>query len=202
MRNIRPIFSIIAAALCLSLFTQCCDEKHAGGASSIGRNIDLDSIGGIRVVYFDIDTVMYRYKFALDINKEMIGKENKIIATLNSKRRGIEEEVAQFEYRCNTRTFPNEQAFINERDEIMRKEQDYIKLRDELYSQLEKENQARGKELRDSIGNFIQEYNKIKGYDFILTKIGDNIFYANQTLDITQEIVDGLNRRYRSRMRP
>ena len=145
---------------------------------------------------------MYRYKFALDINKEMIKKEAKISATLNSRRKRIEEEVAQFEYRCNTRTFIDEESFIRERDEIMRKEQDFIKLRDELYSELERENQARGKELRDSISNFVLEHNKEKEYDFILTKIGDNIFYANQALDITQDIVDGLNRRYKAKIRP
>ena len=202
MKNIRPLFSFIAAALCLSLFTQCCDEKHSGGASCAGREINIDSLNGIRIVYFDIDTVMYRYKFALDINKEMIKKEAKISATLNSRRKRIEEEVAQFEYRCNTRTFIDEESFIRERDEIMRKEQDFIKLRDELYSELERENQARGKELRDSISNFVLEHNKEKEYDFILTKIGDNIFYANQALDITQDIVDGLNRRYKAKIRP
>ena len=132
----------------------------------------------------------------------MIKKEAKISATLNSKRKRIEEEVAQFEYRCNLRTFIDEESFIRERDEIMRKEQDFIKLRDELYSELERENQARGKELRDSISNFVLEHNKEKEYDFILTKIGDNIFYANQALDITQDIVDALNRRYKAKIRP
>ena len=202
MRNIKPLLTILAAVLCTLLFTQCDNKKHAGGASCAGREINLDSINGIRIVYFDIDTVMYRYKLAIDINKEMISKEARISATLDSKRKRIEDEVAQFEYRCNTKTCTDEQSFIREREKIMRKEQEYIKLRDELFSELERENQARLKELRDSISNFVFEHNKIKGYDFILTKIGDNIFYANQALDITQDIVDGLNKRYRVKMRP
>ena len=89
-----------------------------------------------------------------------------------------------------------EEQFIEERDKIIKKEQEFVKLRDELYMQLESENMARSKELRDSINSYILEHNQTKGYDFILTKIGDNILYANSTLDITMEIVEGLNKRY------
>ena len=65
--------------------------------------------------------------------------------------------------------------------------------------QLESENMARSKELRDSINNYILEHNKTNGYDFILTKIGDNILYANSAFDITDEIVKGLNKRYKKK---
>ena len=108
MKNTRPLFTIIAATLCLSLFTQCCGDKHATDINCTGREINLDSLNGIRIAYFDIDTVMYRYNFALDINKETIKKEAKISSTLNAKRRTIEKAIAQFEFRCNTRTFINE----------------------------------------------------------------------------------------------
>jgi outer membrane protein len=46
------------------------------------------------------------------------------------------------------------------------------------------------------VNNYIKIYNTTKGYDYILTKIGDNILYANKALDITQDIIDGLNSRY------
>ena len=51
--------------------------------------------------------------------------------------------------------------------------------------------------MRDSITNFIKEYNATKGYDFILTRVGDEILYANEAYDITEEIVEGLNQRYK-----
>ena len=147
----------------------------------------------------NLDTVMYRYGFALDINKEIISKETRLNNTLDSKRKRLEEEVAEFEYKCNAKLLANEEQFIEERDKILKKEQEYINLREELYMQLESENMARSKELRDSINNYILEHNKTKGYDFILTKIGDNILYANSTFDITDEIVKGLNKRYKKK---
>ncbi len=49
-------------------------------------------------------------------------------------------------------------------------------------------------QLQDSVQNYIKEYNKSKGYDAILFKAAG--VYFNPALDITDEIVEGLNARY------
>lgn len=196
MRNIKPLLLTFFAAMCIILFTQCSGETKVQNGTKSNCTINIDSIKGLKIVYVNLDTIMYRYEFALDINKEMISKEARISATLDGKRKKLEEEIADFEYRCNAKLLATEEQFIEERDKIIKKEQEFVKLRDELYMQLESENMARSKELRDSINSYILEHNQTKGYDFILTKIGDNILYANSTLDITMEIVEGLNKRY------
>ena len=196
MRNIKPLLLTFFAAMCIILFTQCCGETKVQNGTKSNCTINIDSIKGLKIVYVNLDTIMYRYEFALDINKEMISKEARISATLDGKRKKLEEEIADFEYRCNAKLLATEEQFIEERDKIIKKEQEFVKLRDGLYMQLESENMARNKELRDSINNYILEHNQTKGYDFILTKIGDNILYANSALDITMEVVEGLNKRY------
>ncbi len=196
MRNIKPLFLTILASICIIMFTQCSDKPEVQSRTQSNCTIDTGSTRGIKIVYVNLDTIMYRYEFALDINKEMISKETKINTTLDSKRKTLETEISEFEYKCNAKAFSSEERFIEERDKIINKEQEFIKLREELFMQLESENMARSKELRDSINNYILEHNKTKGYDFILTKIGDNILYANSAYDITMEIVAGLNKRY------
>lgn len=195
MRNIKPLLLTIFAAMCIIMFTQCSGETKVNDTYK-NCTINIDSIKGLKIVYVNLDTIMYRYEFALDINKEMISKEARISATLDGKRKKLEEEIADFEYRCNAKLLATEEQFIEERDKIIKKEQEFVKLRDELYMQLESENMARSKELRDSINSYILEHNQTKGYDFILTKIGDNILYANSALDITMEVVEGMNKRY------
>ncbi len=51
--------------------------------------------------------------------------------------------------------------------------------------------------LRDSLNNFLNEYNKDGRYKMILSKSGDNILYADKALDITNDVVAGLNKRYK-----
>lgn len=199
MRNIKPLFESILTVACIILFTQCAKNTEHTAEVHSNCTVSLDSIKGIRIAYVNLDTVMYRYEFALDINKEIISKEARINNTLDGKRKRLEEEVAEFEYKCNAKLLANEEQFIEERDRILKKEQEYINLREELYMQLESENMAKSKELRDSVNNYILEHNKVKGYDFILTKIGDNILYANSAFDITNEILKGLNKRYKKK---
>ena len=48
------------------------------------------------------------------------------------------------------------------------------------------------------INDYIQEYNSTAKYDFILTKMGGNMLYANEAMDITKYVVKGLNEKYTS----
>ena len=48
------------------------------------------------------------------------------------------------------------------------------------------------KTLRDSVQSFLKEYNKDMHFDMIISKQGDNVLYANEKLDITREVVNGM----------
>ena len=54
-------------------------------------------------------------------------------------------------------------------------------------------------EMRDSIQAFLKVYNKTKKFDYIFSRQGDNILLANKKFDITNEVVAGLNKRYKAK---
>ena len=53
-------------------------------------------------------------------------------------------------------------------------------------------------EARDSIQAFLKVYNKKKKFDYVMIKAGDNLLVANPKYNITNDIVNGLNKRYKS----
>ncbi len=63
-----------------------------------------------------------------------------------------------------------------------------------LQRDTEQELAQQQQQLTDSIESFIKDYNKTKGYDAILLKAAG--VYFNPALDITDEVVKGLNARY------
>ena len=76
-------------------------------------------------------------------------------------------------------------------------EQDLQALQNKLATEMASENAKNSQILRDSINAFLKEYNKTKGYNLIISNTSfDNLLYADSTLNITKEIVDGLNARY------
>ena len=58
--------------------------------------------------------------------------------------------------------------------------------------------QARiNEEARDSVQAFLAVYNTTKKYDYVMIKAGDNLLIANPKYNITNDIVKGLNKRYK-----
>lgn len=68
------------------------------------------------------------------------------------------------------------------------------RLSNEFASEQEKYNKA----LHDSIANYLARYNKDKKYSIIFSKSGDNLLYADKAYDITNEVISGLNKAYKS----
>lgn len=190
IRNMRSFLLLLVA---MSVFVQCGtgsgSDSPAGEDTNV-RNLDKENVEGVKIVYVNIDTLLLHYNFAIDINKELIAKEGNVTVAINKSSREIDNVRHK---RRNAKTMEEyRQLSIS----ILEKEEEFMKLREELLSEYNREVHARDKELRDSISKYISEYNKVKGYDFILTRFEDNMLYANKALDITLEIAEGLNKRY------
>ena len=69
----------------------------------------------------------------------------------------------------------------------------------QLETQMAEATNAYQQTLRDSLNNFLKEYNKDRRYKMILSKSGDNMLYADKSLDITDEVINGLNKRYKKK---
>ena len=57
-----------------------------------------------------------------------------------------------------------------------------------------KEQEAFNKDLHDRLDAFLKEYNADKRYDYILSySEGGAILYKDESLDITADVIDGMN---------
>ena len=72
-------------------------------------------------------------------------------------------------------------------------------MQEELTVKFDQEQQKYNQIMRDSIQSFLRDYNKQKGYNIILSKAGDNILYADPAMDITTDVVNGMNKRYKKK---
>ena len=80
---------------------------------------------------------------------------------------------------------------------IAREQQDLQELADRLNNEFNMEQARINEEARDSIQAFLKIYNKTKKYDYVMIKAGDNLLIANPKYDITNDVVKGLNKRYK-----
>ena len=81
---------------------------------------------------------------------------------------------------------------------LQKRQEELQVLQEKLSREFEEERQKYNDEMRDSIENFLQDYNKTHKYSIILSKIESNILYADKPMNITQDVLKGLNKRYKA----
>lgn len=189
------IFSGVFAIVAIFLFTQCTDKKNETATSDTQEN----KIGNctLKVAYVEIDTLLTKYNFWNDLNEMMMKKEENIRATLNEKGRELENEAKEFQRKLENNAFATRERAEQENARLIKKQQNLQELQNRLTNELATENQKNSLQLRDSINSFLKTYNQEKGYSLILSNTGfDNLLYADPAYNITDEIVEGLNKRY------
>ena len=164
------------------------DEQPAVAASSAE---------GIKIAYVEVDSLMTQYDFAKDYSVNLQRKSNNARNTLTQKGNQLQAAINNFQQKLNNNGFQSREQAASVQAAIERQQRDLQELQARLEGELATETQKFNEALRDSLNNFLASYNKSKKYDLILSKAGDNFLYANKKYDITQDVINGLNKRYK-----
>ena len=189
---------ILALAVALS-FSQCANNQNNAAPAPAANNEEVAN-ANLRIAFVEIDSLLTKYNFCKDLNELMLQKEENIRTTLNEKAKKLENEMREFERKVQNNGFTSQERAQQEQQRILKQQQDLQELQQKLSDELAAENQKNNLELRDSISSFIKQYNKEKNFDLIISNSGlDNLLYAKKVLNITDEVVSGLNSRYTSK---
>ena len=192
MKNFSKKTFIAMAFASLFAFVQCAPQE----TEQTQPVQPIQTSCTLKVAYVNLDSLMSKYNLAQDINKEMMRKEEDIKMKLTGKYKALQADQADFERKYKNNVYATPERAQSEYNRIMQQEQEIVQLEQRLTLEFEKEGLVKNQALRDSINKYMVEYNKDKGYDFIITKLGENLLYANPAYDITNEVTNGLNARY------
>ena len=191
----KYIFSALAiAAMMVSCNNQSpkMDDQPAAAASG----------DGLKIAYVEVDSLMTQYTFAKDYSVTLQKKSNNARNTLNQKGNALQAAAANFQQKLNNNGFQSREQAASQQAAIERQQRDLQELQARLENELASETAKFNEALRDSLQNFLKVYNKDKKYDLILAKSGDNILIADKKLDVTQDVINGLNKRYKPTAKP
>ena len=168
------------------------DEKPAAEAGQEG---------GVKIAYVEVDSLMTQYEFCKEFTLILEKKSTNARNTLNSKGQALQSAMANFQQKLQNNGFTSREQAEGQQAAIQRQQQSLQELQARLENELAQETQKYNAGLRDSLSHFLEAYNKDKKYDLILTKQGDNILYAAKRFDITADVINGLNKRYKSTLK-
>ena len=198
--NKKNIFRTLGiAAVSAFVFTSCnnsapkMDEKQETTTSNATTDM--------KIAFVEVDSIMSQYKYCKEYSLVLQKKSNNARNTLAAKGKQLQTAAANFQQKLQNNGFASREQAASVQAAIQRQDQDLQELQNRLGSELDAETAKFNKSLRDSIQNFLKDYNKTKKYDLIISKAGDNILYADKKHDITQDVINGLNKRYKSTLK-
>ena len=179
--------AVVALASCNNASPKM-DEQPAAAAAG-------ESTGNVKIAYVEVDSLMTQYEFILQ--KKSTNARN----TLNQKGQTLQTAAANFQQKLQNNGFTSREQAESQQAAIQRQQQSLQELQARLENELANETNKYNEGLRDSLQHFLAAYNKDKKFDLILTKQGDNILYAAKRFDITNDVINGLNKRYKSTLK-
>ena len=181
------------AAIAALSMTAC----NKSGSNSADNGAEAEEGTGARIAYVELDTLMSQYQLYKDYSELLNRKGNNIQKTLAKKQRTLEQHAAAMQKKYENNGFTTRDELERAQNNIQKEQNELAELADRLNQDFNEEQARINDEARDSIQAFLKVYNKTKNYDYVMVKAGDNLLIANPRYDITNDVVKGLNKRYK-----
>ncbi len=188
---------ILFLALSVTIALTACNNKSTETTESEAA-VETE-ITGLKIAYVEVDSLMSQYQFCKDYNLLLNKKGENAANLLQQKQRALQQHANALQKKYESNGFTTRDELERAQNQLAKEQQDLAELDQRLTNELAMENAKLNEELRDSIQAFLKVYNKTRKYDYIFSRQGDNILLANKKLDITSEVVAGLNKRYKAK---
>lgn len=144
--------------------------------------------------YVDLDTVLDKYNLAKDYNEEMLRLQTNMENEVKRHENSLQSLATQIQTKMQNSGYANEAAYKADQQKYTNMQTSAQKSVTTLQQNFENQAMTAQQAVNDSIQVFIKEYNAQRGYDAIFFKAAT--LYIDPALDITNEVIEGLNARY------
>jgi outer membrane protein len=148
------------------------------------------------IVYVNSDSLLNNYDYFKDTRSKFEEKSKKAQLELNAKGTAFQREVA--DYQKNAQGMSADQR-ADQEQRLARKQQELATYNQNAGAALQREEATENEKLYNKVADFLKTYAKDKGYKMVLTysKGNSTVLFADPSLDVTKEVVAGLNEAYK-----
>lgn len=146
------------------------------------------------IVYVDSNQLINNYKGMQDARKAYQQKAVSWKANVDTLTNEVQRQIMQYEKESSKMTVKERQL---SQELIRTKQKQLMDYQQAMNTQAQQEDSKMTTEVISQINAYIKKYGEQKGYTIVMaaTDYG-NIAYADEGLDITNEVLEGLNKEY------
>ncbi|PIE84228.1 MAG: hypothetical protein CSA07_03245 [Bacteroidia bacterium] len=209
---------LVALTACIPLFFSACnggkgtssDAEQATSADAAampepaeeppvaGLTPPSVASGELRIAWVSLDTVIQSYDYYFELEKELKTLTEQAEKRVKTKGQALEKRIAKFQDDMQKGLMLRSEA-QKMQETLAQEQQGFLAYQQQEQQRVVEEEQVRLRKVQNAITEYVARYNQTKGYSYIFSV---PMLYADPAQNITQEVIDGLNREYAQRKKP
>ncbi len=194
--NLNIVLTIINVVLLIGIVILYFIVLKPGNGTS-AKAVQKASGGSLSVAYVNSDTLLAHYDLVKQMRDELQKNTLTYENELKNKQSTFEKDAAYFQEQVNKKSI-SEASAQEVYNSLMAEQQKLYELREKYSAEIARKEFDMNQLLLDSLNNFLERYNKKMNFDYILSyNKGGSILNANDSLDITNDVLLELNSEYK-----
>ncbi len=206
MKNLSLILNGVLAVAVGILFYQVNNLKHAGVDDNSGMTevavkptvtASSTNLGDAKIAYVNTDSINEKYQYIADFTKVLKGKKAALEAQMESMTMKFQKEYQEFQQSAQAGIAP--QSELQKQQQNLERQQQELANKELQMQNLGVELEEKNMELNKNVKEFLKRFNEGK-FDYILSysDLVPTILLTNPKLDITTQVLQGLNDEYKA----
>lgn len=193
----KPI--TLAVQVVLALAVAILYYLHFSGNKSKEAEIAQDETGNVlpgdlRIAFINSDTVLKYYDYFKVSRNQLEAKGKKMDTDFRNRAQSLQRDIASYQSTAGNLTI-NQAKTIEE--DLTKKQQNLRLYQESLAQELSLEENKLNQALYGRVTDFLSRYSEEKGIHIVLKfDPSSDVLYGGKSLDITQEVIAGLNENY------
>ena len=194
MKNILLVVNIILLGLVGYLyFLQFGNNKSVKTPVAAGVNNEDSLQGKVKIAYIDLDSLQNNYGYYKKIKVELEGKQKSANTELTSMQKKFQTRAMALQQKAQTMTPQEQEKAMAEMNSM---QGDLQNRQQSIEGELFEYNAKMKEDILARIQNFLKTYNRDSRYSYIFSYEPGFMFYKDSSLDITNDVIKGLNDLY------
>lgn len=207
MKKTTHILSALVISAVAAFGTVSCNQStKAGNADAPAADSTLTSAPKGAIVYIDMTRLMAEYDMANDLRAVVETKVSEIQAEITRRETNLANAVARYQEKVQKGLMTRTVAEV-EAEKLQKQEIEFNNYANQKNNEINEELLVMNNQINDAIVTFVKKFNEENKYAMILLSQGDldgdgmvtlsaPVLTADPSLDITDEVLAGLNEEY------
>jgi outer membrane protein len=190
MKNILLIVNIVLLGLVGYLYYLHFEVKKEKATAEVRSGGTVNFDGKCKVAYIDLDSLQNNYSYYKKIKADFERKQSAANDEIVTMQKKYQARAGQLQQKASTMNQSQQEAAMQE---INKMQQDLQTRKQNIDNELYNYNSKMKEDILSRIQGFLKDYNKDGKYSYIFSYEPGFMFYKDSTLNITSDVIVGLN---------